>query len=552
MTETRQRARPEAAAPTWETILQRNPVERAKQEKFPLEIIHEFEAMARTGYQAIGEDDLLRLRWYGLYHDKPKVGRFMLRIKIPNGILTARQYRAIGALSRRYGANYSELTTRQCVQLHDLQVEHFPEIFSQLDQVGLTTVAACGDTVRNVTGCPVAGLDPDELFDCRPQAEAIVAYFLRERAYFNLPRKHKLTVSACAYQCNAPAIQDIAFVGARQAGPDGERFGFSLRVGGGLSSTPRLGRDLGVFVKLDEALPVARALTDLWREDLRYRRSRARARLKFLVDDYGPEQVRAAIERRLGYSLADLVEPPRPLGQTDHLGIHRQKQDGRYYLGFPVPQGLVSGEQAIQLGELVESVGGDIRLTRQQNFIVTGVPEAQVEAVVAQVAAIGFPLDVNRLRGTSVACTGQPLCVYAVAATKPKLGEIVERLEARFGRALEGLTLSIDGCPHACGHHWVMDIGLQGTTARADDNGKLEAYEIYLRGGLDEPAPALGQPLLRRVPAALAPVYLERLVGAWLAERQGGETFQAFSQRQSDDELVAIATGGLIALQEVG
>jgi ferredoxin-nitrite reductase len=316
-----------------------------------------------------------------------------------------------------------------------------------------------------------------------------------------------------------------------------------VRVGGGLSSTPRLARDLNVFIPQQEVLPVAKAILDVWRTDLRYRLSRAKARLKFLVDDYGAEGVLAAVQKRLGHELEPLKEVPKPNGSVDHLGVHPQKQAGLYYVGFPVFLGQVSGEQTIQIADLAASYGGDVRLARQQNFILTGVPQDRVNEVVQRVADIGFPLDVNGIRGISVGCTGQPLCNYAVAETKTKLREIIERLESRFGNDVSELKLGVDGCPHSCAHHWVSDIGLQGTTARGDaDSGKLEAYEIYLRGGLG-PSAEIGRPLLRRVPAEEAAASVERLVAAYLSERADGESFQAFAKRKSDEELIAIGSG---------
>jgi ferredoxin-nitrite reductase len=528
-------------APDWELVLKRNNIERLKRDKAPLSIVEDIPELAEKTYIDISEEDMVRFQWYGLYQDKPKVGYFMLRIKAPSGILTPTQYRVIGQISQRVGRNYTELCTRQTVQLHWLQIKDFLEVFAQMDAVGLTSLGGCGDTVRNVTGCPVAGLDQAEVFDCRPQLNTLVRYFLSEPEYFDLPRKHKITMSACAAQCNAPEINCIVFIGARQDGRDG----FSVRVGGGLSSTPRIARDLGVFIEADDALPVARAILDVWRADLRYRLSRAKARLKFLVDDYGAEGVRSAIEDRLGRKLEDLREPPRPVGQTNHLGIHAQKQPGLYYVGFPVFLGQVTGEQTVRIADLVESFGGDIRITRKQNFILTGIPEARLDEVIRRVATIGFPVeDGSGLRGTSVACTGQPLCNYAVAETKTKLKEIVLQLEQRFGSELSGLKLGVDGCPHSCAHHWVQDIGLQGTTARGDaSGGKLEAYEIYLRGGLGEQA-EIGRPILRRVPAEQAADAVERLAAAYLAERRLGESFQAYAQRKTDDELIAIAAGG--------
>jgi len=528
------------AAPDWDLVLKRNNVERLKREKFPLEIVNDIDDLAERNYLDISEEDMVRFQWYGLYQDKPKVGYFMLRIKAPSGIVTAAQYRAIGELSVKYGRDYTELSTRQNVQLHWLQIKQFREVFAHMDAVGLTSLGGCGDSVRNITGCPVAGLDADELFDCRHELDEIVQFFLTNRDYFDLPRKHKITISTCAAQCNAPELNCIVFIGAQQNG----RNGFSLRVGGGLSSTPRLARDLNVFVPQAEALEVSRAILDVWRTDLRYRLSRAKARLKFLVDDYGPDGVLSAIEKQLGRSLEPLAVAPKPVGNVDHLGPHRQKQDGLYYIGFPVFLGQVTGQQTIQVADIAAEFGSDIRLARQQNFILTNIPERSVDDVIRRVADIGFPLDVNGIRSGSIGCTGEPLCNYAVAETKPKLQQIVLRLEERFGRDVEGIRLGVDGCPHSCAHHWVSDIGLQGTTARGDQAGhdKLEAYEIYLRGGLGEHA-EIGRPLLRRVPSEEAPAYVERLVAAYLAQREQGETFQSFAKRKTDEELVAIGTG---------
>jgi len=247
--------------------------------------------------------------------------------------------------------------------------------------------------------------------------------------------------------------------------------------------------------------------------------------------------------------LEPLQAVPLPAGTTDHLGVRPQKQPGLFYVGFPVFLGHVTGEQTIQIADLAAEFGGDIRLARQQNFLITNVPENRVDEVIERVAAIGFPLDVNGIRGGSIGCTGQPLCNYAVAETKTKLKEIVLRLEDRFGSDVGGLKIGVDGCPHSCAHHWVTDIGLQGTTARGDEAGhdKLEAYEIYLRGGLGEHA-EIGRPVLRRVPTEEAPAYVERLVAAYLEQRQGAESFQAFARRKTDEELIDIGAGQPVAV----
>jgi ferredoxin-nitrite reductase len=523
-------------------VLKRNSIERLKLEKFPFELMNELPDLIERGYEDVSEEDMVRFQWYGLYHDKPKVGTFMMRVKIPYGRLTPPQLRTIGQLSQRFGRNDGELTTRQNIQLHWVELAHLPDIFTTLDENGLTSAGACGDCVRNITGCPVSGIDHEELFDSTPLIEEAASFFSGNREYSDLPRKHKITISSCAHHCNAPAINCIALVGTVL---DGEQ-GYAVRVGGGLSSWPRVSQHMGVFVPEAEAMEVLRAILDSWRTNLKYRMSRAKARLKFMVDDYGPEGMRAEAERFLGRKLRDLPEPPVRIGETEHLGVNAQKQDGLSYIGFPAYLGRISGEQMLRVADLAESVGGDVRLTRQQNFIVANVPDAEVDRIVAGVTEIGFPLDVNRLRATSLGCTGSPLCNYAVAETKVKLDEIVQHLEGTFGREAEGIVVNVDGCPHACAQHWVADIGLQGSTLRqrdasGDSLGKIEAYEIYLRGSLGEDA-AIGRPIVRRVPHTEAKYFVERLVGSYLQNRLPEESFRQFADRQSDEELIATAS----------
>jgi sulfite reductase beta subunit-like hemoprotein len=519
--------------PDWALVLKRNPVERLKQEKSPLGILAELPALIAAGYESVPEEDLVRLKWWGLYHDKPKVGTFMLRIKLPGGRLAPAQLRAIGALSSRYGRGEGELSTRQNVQLHWIELAALPQVFAELDAAGLTTAGACGDAVRNVTGCPLSGLAADELFDATPVLEEAAAFFYGNPDYSDLPRKHKIAIAACAHRCHAPEINCISLVGVLRDG----RPGFAVLVGGGLSSVPRIARELGVFVRQDEALPVLRALLDAWKEDLRYRVSRVKSRMKFMVDDYGPEGMRAELEKRLGYALPDFeLDPPGEI--HEHLGLQEQR-DGRVAIGVPVHLGLVTGDQLVWLADLAEELGGDVRLTRQQNFVLTGVPADRVDATVARLEEIGFPLEAG-LRGSSLACTGEPHCNFSVTETKTRMGALVEHLEERFGRAVDGLKLHLDGCPHACAQHWVGDLGFQGTTARDENGKKRQAYDLFLRGGLG-PDAAIARPVFRRVPTEELDAAVDGLIGGWLEERREGESFRAFCDRSSDDELGRLA-----------
>jgi ferredoxin-nitrite reductase len=507
-------------APSLELVLKRNSVERLKREKSPLGMLDELPALIAAGYEDVPEEDIVRLKWWGLYHDKPKIGTFMLRVKIPGGILGPAQLRTIGEISNAYGRGEGELTTRQNVQLHYLELGALPDVFDRLHAAGLTSAGACGDTVRNITGCPVAGLGHDELFDATPVLEQAASFFYGNPDYSDLPRKHKISITACADSCAAPEINCIGLVGARR----GDEEGFGVLVGGGLSSVPRIARELGIWVPKDEAVEVLAAVLDEWREDLRYRVSRVKARLKFMVDDLGAEGIRARVEARLGRRFDDFTLPPSP-APGNHLGVH----DG--WVGVPVHLGLISGDQMIALADL----GHESRITRQQNLVLVG--DVDLRAL----ERIGLPVDAGALRGDAIACTGEPHCNFSVTETKTRMDGLVQLLESTFPREqIEGLRLHLDGCPHACAQHWVGDIGFQGTTVRDEEGRRHQAYDVYLRGSLDRPA-AIARPVFRRVATDELDTVVVALVTGWIGGRAAGETFRTWCDRKSDDELAQLA-----------
>jgi sulfite reductase beta subunit-like hemoprotein len=523
-----------AAAPTWDTVYERNSVERIKRDKPPLGIRDELPALIAAGYERMPEEEIVRLQWWGLYHDKPKIGTFMLRVKIPSGILTPAKLRAIGEVSNRYGRGDAELTTRQCIQLHWLELSALPDVFADLEAAGITSAGGCGDTVRNITGCPVSGLAADELFDATPVVDAATAEFYGNPAWANLPRKHKYSIASCSDRCNAPEINCVSLVGVLNDG----REGFAVQVGGGLASVPRIARDLGVFIPKEEANEILGAVTTVWSEDLKYRMSRVKARLKFMVDDIGADGMLERVEAKLDRTLERFELPPITAQPSAHIGVHAQKQDGLSYIGVPVPLGLSSGDQLIAVADLVESFGGDIRLTRQQNLIVTGVSD--VEATLAQLTALGLPVTTNEVWANSIACTGEPHCNFSVGETKDRLRELLEHLETTFGDEIAELRLHLDGCPHACAQHWVGDLGFQATTGKDADGNRISAYDIFVRGSLG-PVPQIGGSLFRRVASDRIEPAVEGLIRGWLDGRSNGETFTAFQRRLSDDDLGALA-----------
>jgi ferredoxin-nitrite reductase len=523
-----------ATAPTWDSVYERNSVERIKRDKPPLGIREELPALIAAGYERMPEEDIVRLQWWGLYHDKPKIGTFMLRVKIPSGILRPGELRAIGEVANKYGRGDAELTTRQCIQLHWLELSALPDVFADLEAAGITSAGGCGDTVRNITGCPVSGLAADELFDATPVVESATAEFYGNPAWANLPRKHKYSIASCADRCNAPEINCVSLVGVVHEG----REGFAVQVGGGLASVPRIARDLGVFVPVEGANEILGAVTTVWSEDLKYRMSRVKARLKFMVDDIGAEGMLERVEAKLGRTLERFELPSIDVQPSAHIGVHAQKQEGLSYIGVPVQLGLTTGDQLIAVADLVESFGGDIRLTRQQNLIVTGVSD--VESTLQELSALGLPLETNEIWANSIACTGEPHCNFSVGETKDRLRDLVEHLETTFGDQIAELRLHLDGCPHACAQHWVGDLGFQATTGKDADGNRISAYDIFTRGSLG-PVPQIGGSLFRRVASERLEGAVEGLVRGWLEQRADGETFTAFQRRLSDDELGALA-----------
>src|SRR4051812_47721408 len=523
--------------PDWELVYKRNPVERLKRDKAPLGIRDELPALIAQGYESVAEEDIVRLQWWGLYHDKPKIGTFMLRVKVPAGQISPSHLRAVGEVSNLYGKGDGELSTRQNIQLHWLELAKLPDVFSHLEAAGVTTAGGCGDTVRNITGCPVQGIAGDELFDASPVVHSAADLFYGNPDWANLPRKHKYSISACADRCNAPEINCVSLIGTVT---DDGREGFGVIVGGGLSSVPRIARPMNVFVPKEDSNEILGAITSVWSEDLKYRVSRVKARMKFMVDDIGPEGIRERVETKLGRKLEDYELPKIDVEPSHHLGVQPQKQEGLSYIGVPVHLGLISGDQMIAVADLAERYGGDVRLTRQQNFIVTGVPNDKVDEAISEIGKIGFALDINPVRGNSIACTGEPHCNFSVAETKTRLGALIEKLEERFGTQIAELRLHLDGCPHACAQHWVGDLGFQGTTARDDGGVRRQAYDIFVRGGLG-PGAAIGRPLFRRVPTDELDAAVEGLIAGWLEARLEGEPFTEFTRRLDDDELGELA-----------
>lgn len=511
---------------SWEEVYKKNLIEKIKRDKHPFKLLEELETLARRHYSDIPEEEFIRLYWLGVVHDRPRTGYLMLRLRIPGGILKPHQLRRIGELSYKYGKNYAEITVRQDIQLHWIELKYLPEVLAQLKDVGILTIGTEGDTVRNITTCPLAGLTVNELFDVRDDVYKIDKAFLLDPIYADLPRKFKITITACPYMCSVPEIQDLALIGVTKDG----KYGYTVLIGGGLSLAPRVGRHMSVFVPREMVIEFVKAVLDVWREEPRYRLSRVRARIKFMIDDLGVDKFRELVENRLGQRLEDYPSKPESLGKTDHIGVERLK-DGTYAVGVAIPAGIVTGEFLIKLADLAEAVGvKEVRLTQRQNLILAGVPEDKVEIVKEFCQKWGYAVEQTPLVAMSVACTGDPYCNYSISDTKGLLLELIKSLKERFGEIQDLPPIHIVGCPHACAWYWIGNIGLMATTAKMPDGRFVKAYDVLVGGDYGKRT-AIGKVLFKKVPADKIKDCITYLVEYYINKRAPGEDFPTFIAR---------------------
>ena len=527
-------------------------IEHIKARKDGLDVLADIYRYAELGFDAIEPDDLALFRWYGIYTQRGEAsaasgdpgpseetdGNFMLRIKFPNGIVTADQLRAVGRLSERYGRGMGDITTRQNIQLHWLRIEDMPVILDELNAVGLSFTQACGDVWRNVVGCPLAGVDGHELIDSRPLIEELERTFVGDRRFSNLPRKFKVSVSGCLHRCAQHEINDIGLVAVEREGV----VGYDVWVGGGLGASARMGRRLDVFALPEEAADVCRAITEIFRDEGK-RSKRTRARIKFLVDEWGVERLRAEVEERLGRSLPTSVVPADPVDpHRDHLGVHPQVQAGLYYLGATTLRGRFTGDQMIAVADIADRFGsGALRCTNRQNIIVLDVPDGQVDEAAASLRDIGLPTEASTFRRGVISCTGMEFCKLAIVETKERAAELIEHLERRVGDLAGSLRINLNGCPNACAQYQVADIGLQGGIARLRDGRRVQGFILHIGGrlGID---PGFGRRVASKaMPADDARYAVERIVRAYAGERPADGTFAEWAAAQSDGRLAALA-----------
>ncbi|MEU1297988.1 nitrite/sulfite reductase [Streptomyces sp. NPDC005840] len=507
---------------------------------------------SKRGFQSIDPNDLRgRMRWWGLYTQrKPGIdgGKtavlepeelddeyFMLRVRIDGGRLTTAQLRVIGEISQEFARGTADLTDRQNVQYHWIRIEDVPEIWNRLEAVGLSTTEACGDTPRVILGSPVAGIAEDEIIDGTPAIDEIQRRIIGDPAFSNLPRKFKSAISGSPLLDVAHEINDIAFVGVvhPEHGP-----GFDLWVGGGLSTNPKIGQRLGAWVPLDEVPDVYEGVISIFR-DYGYRRLRTRARLKFLVADWGTEKFREVLETEyLGRPLLDGPAPDQPVERwRDHVGVHRQK-DGLFYVGFAPRVGRVDGATLTKIAEVAEAHGsGRVRTTAEQKMVVLDVAQDQVDSLVTALEALDLAVRPSPFRRGTMACTGIEYCKLAIVETKARGASLIDELERRIPEFDEPITININGCPNACARIQVADIGLKGQLVLDDDGRQVEGYQVHLGGALGLEAGFGRKVRGLKVTAEGLPDYVERVLTRFQQEREDGERFAAWASRASEEAL---------------
>ncbi len=540
-----------------ETKAQR--AERLKQQKNPWECFEEIRQFAAQGHAAIPDEWLKTyLRWWGVYTQGDGAGAiggaggegkatpyFMLRMRLSSGFINARQLRAVAHLAERYAGGIADITVRQNIQLHWITIKDLPEVLQTLFDTGLTSMATCGDVTRNITGCPLAGLHAHELLDATPLIEEAVQLLVGNPEFYNLPRKYKISISGCPDWCSYPEINDLAFTPAVRDFAGKYEAGFSIRVGGGLSTEPHLAVRLNAFVRPQQVIPVIKAVSELFREADPLRENRERARLKYLFLQHGwtAESFLAALEQKLGYKLDPAVpeQPPDDIFR-DHVGIHPQKQPGLFSVGASVLRGRISPEQLRVAANLAERYGnGELRTTNTQNLILVNVPREKTSAVALALETAGLHVAASPFWRGAVACTGSEFCKLAITETKAFTRWLVEELEERLPEFDQQLKLNVTGCPNSCGQHRIADIGLEGKKVKVAGRTQ-DAYYFCLGGAVGKHA-GFAQPVGYRCPANEVPDAIERLLRNYLETRRTGENLRQFFARHSESALRAFLAG---------
>jgi sulfite reductase (ferredoxin) len=531
-----------------------NPNERMKKDSDGLEVRQRIiDIYSKSGFDSIDPGDLRgRMRWMGLYTQRAQGipgGKtavlepeeledeyFMMRARIDGGQLTSDALRIIGGISTEFGRDVADVTDRQNVQYHWIRIEDVPEIWRRLESVGLSTMEACGDVPRVMLGCPLAGILEDEVLDATDVIAETVAKYVGNPEFSNLPRKWKTSMSGCVDHCTEPEIDDVSFVGVvNEAG----EAGYDLWVGGGLSTNPMFAQRVGVFVRPDQVTEVWAACTSVFR-DYGYRRQRNRARIKFLMADWGPEKFRQVLQDE--YLHAALPDGPAPApakhDQRDHVGVSRQK-DGLNAVGFALRTGRITGSLLTTIADLADEYGqGRIRTTTQQKLVILDVPDEKVEALVAALAEHDLQVRPSAFRRGTMACTGLEFCKLAIVETKQHAQDLYAELEKRLPDFDVPIGINVNGCPNSCARFQTADIGFKGSMVKDDSGEMVEGFQVHLGGHLGVEATFGRKFRGHKVTKAETADYCERVLRGFLDRRTAGESFAHYVSRAEEDWLL--------------
>lgn len=506
-----------------------NRIEAMKAEKDGLDVLPDLlrYAAERTPIEQIPPDDLDRMKWYGVFHRKQTPGCFMMRLRTPGGRLSGEQLRVLAGVAREFGRGTADFTTRQNVQLRWLTLAQIPEILRRLAAAGIETRQSGMDNVRNIVGCPLAGIDGGEVYDSTDLVLALQGALLAaEKAFSNLPRKLNVSITGCREDCGQAQTQDLGFLPATRAIDCRRVVGFNVLVGGALGGTsPRLATPLDVFLRPEDVAEFFTALLAVFR-DHGLREQRTKARLKWLIAAWGEERLRAEVERAIGFPLLRAGAPATTHVAGDHLGVHYQRAVSLRYVGLHVPVGRITADQLDELGRLTDEYGsGELRLTIDQNVVLPNVTGVRLQRLLAEPLLRELQPDPSGVWRNLVACTGSDYCHFSLIDTKNRAVELARTLEARGLRLPRGARINVSGCVHACGKHHIGDVGLVGSSVRIGD--RLEEAVTVLAGGRLGDAARLAQP----VRADVLLDELPSLVEALLRERS---TTQAAERDEED------------------
>ena len=488
-----------------------NKVEVIKSEKDGLDIRDDIDRLAKAGWESIAEEDIQRLKWYGIFLRNPTPGYFMVRVRIPGGRATSAQVRTLAELAGKSGNGLLDLTTRQQFQLRHLKIEDVPDVLSLMDDVGLNSIQTGMDNVRNIMTCPVAGLTSTELMNVTGLVHDLTTEIVGNRAYSNLPRKFNMAITGCPENCVHLETQDLAFVPARLESAGGPILGFNVLAGGKLGSGGyRVASPLDIFVTPEEVVNLSCAILDIYR-DHGFRDSRNTARLAFLLDEWGEARFRDVLEHQMGCVLSRAGKDMRKRSVNDHMGVYRQKSPSLNYVGLKIPVGRIKAEDLLEIARLAERYGtGELRLAPHQAIILPNVSDKKLGDLTEEPLLKQFVYNPTPVQKGLVSCVGNDYCNLAVIETKSRAVETAKMVEEKLGTGLKPITMHWSGCPASCGNHLVADVGLIGKKTKV--NGHIiEAVDVFV-GGRSGPDPRAAIKLLEDVPCDVLPEVLNGIL----------------------------------------